>query len=109
MIKINLTSVMVDDQDKALKFYTEKLGFEPAAARVLEDTASLSRGAANILLRAAAEPRPTTVLIEAGVPATLAEEFTATGLTVGGGREDVSTGFEIRDPDGNILIFAKNA
>ena len=27
MIKINLTSVMVSDQDKALKFYTEKLGF----------------------------------------------------------------------------------
>ncbi len=27
MIRINVTSVMVDDQDKALKFYTEKLGF----------------------------------------------------------------------------------
>ena len=27
MIKINLTSVMVDDQDKALRFYTEVLGF----------------------------------------------------------------------------------
>jgi catechol 2,3-dioxygenase-like lactoylglutathione lyase family enzyme len=26
-MKIKLTSVMVDDQDKALKFYTEKLGF----------------------------------------------------------------------------------
>lgn len=26
-IRINVTSVMVDDQDKALKFYTEKLGF----------------------------------------------------------------------------------
>ena len=26
-MKIGLTSVMVDDQDKALKFYTEKLGF----------------------------------------------------------------------------------
>ena len=26
-MKIRLTSVMVDDQDKALKFYTEKLGF----------------------------------------------------------------------------------
>ena len=25
---IGLTSVLVDDQDKALKFYTEKLGFE---------------------------------------------------------------------------------
>src|SRR3981081_2283000 len=27
VIKINLTSVMVDDQDKALRFYTEVLGF----------------------------------------------------------------------------------
>jgi catechol 2,3-dioxygenase-like lactoylglutathione lyase family enzyme len=27
MIRINVTSVLVDDQDKALKFYTEKLGF----------------------------------------------------------------------------------
>ena len=27
MIKIHATSVPVDDQDKALKFYTEKLGF----------------------------------------------------------------------------------
>ena len=26
-MKINLTSVLVDDQDKALAFYTEKLGF----------------------------------------------------------------------------------
>ncbi len=27
MIKINVTSVLVDDQDKALQFYTEVLGF----------------------------------------------------------------------------------
>ena len=27
MVKIVLTSVLVDDQDKALRFYTEKLGF----------------------------------------------------------------------------------
>jgi len=26
-MRINLSSIMVDDQDKALKFYTEKLGF----------------------------------------------------------------------------------
>jgi catechol 2,3-dioxygenase-like lactoylglutathione lyase family enzyme len=26
-MKINLTSVLVDDQDKALAFYTDKLGF----------------------------------------------------------------------------------
>lgn len=28
MLSIKLSSVMVDDQDKALAFYTEKLGFE---------------------------------------------------------------------------------
>ncbi len=28
MPKITITSVYVDDQDKALRFYTEKLGFE---------------------------------------------------------------------------------
>ena len=27
-MRINLTSVMVDDQDKALRFYTEVLGFQ---------------------------------------------------------------------------------
>jgi catechol 2,3-dioxygenase-like lactoylglutathione lyase family enzyme len=27
-VKINLASVLVDDQDKALRFYTEVLGFE---------------------------------------------------------------------------------
>ena len=27
MIRIHLTSLLVDNQDKALKFYTEKLGF----------------------------------------------------------------------------------
>ena len=27
-MRINLSSVLVDDQDKALKFYTEMLGFE---------------------------------------------------------------------------------
>ncbi len=26
-MKVILTSILVDDQDKALKFYTEKLGF----------------------------------------------------------------------------------
>jgi catechol 2,3-dioxygenase-like lactoylglutathione lyase family enzyme len=28
-IRIHLTSVFVDDQDRALRFYTEVLGFEP--------------------------------------------------------------------------------
>jgi len=28
-VRINLTSLLVDDQDKALRFYTEVLGFHP--------------------------------------------------------------------------------
>ncbi|MFA5711554.1 VOC family protein [Mycolicibacterium sp.] len=28
-MRINLASILVDDQDKALRFYTEMLGFEP--------------------------------------------------------------------------------
>ena len=27
-MRINLSSVLVDDQEKALRFYTDKLGFE---------------------------------------------------------------------------------
>ncbi len=30
-IRLHLTSVFVDDQDEALRFYTEVLGFEPRA------------------------------------------------------------------------------
>ena len=29
MLRINITSVFVDDQTKALAFYTDKLGFSP--------------------------------------------------------------------------------
>ena len=29
MLKINLTSVLVDDQERALRFYTDVLGFQP--------------------------------------------------------------------------------
>jgi len=36
-MKINLTSVLVDDQDKALAFYTDKLGFVKKADISLGD------------------------------------------------------------------------
>jgi catechol 2,3-dioxygenase-like lactoylglutathione lyase family enzyme len=36
-VKINLTSVLVDDQDKALRFYTEVLGFEKKSEVPLGD------------------------------------------------------------------------
>jgi catechol 2,3-dioxygenase-like lactoylglutathione lyase family enzyme len=31
-MRIKLTSIMVDDQDKALRFYTEVLGFQKNAS-----------------------------------------------------------------------------
>ena len=44
-MRINLASVLVDDQDKALRFYTEVLGFVkkteamgPVTTAVLDDT-----------------------------------------------------------------------
>jgi catechol 2,3-dioxygenase-like lactoylglutathione lyase family enzyme len=37
MIKINVTSVLVDDQDKALTFYTDVLGFVPKTEIPLGD------------------------------------------------------------------------
>ena len=40
-MKIKLTSIFVDDQEKALKFYTEVLGFvkkEDATFAVFDDT-----------------------------------------------------------------------
>lgn len=97
----------VTDLAAALDFYTGKLGFEGDPAQGGENTVFVRRGEAKILLRADAEPRPATVSIEAGSPAALAEEFTAKGLTVGNPAAAVSEGFETRDPDGNILIFAK--
>ena len=36
-VRINLTSVLVDDQDKALRFYTEVLGFEKKSEIPLGD------------------------------------------------------------------------
>ena len=36
-VRINITSVLVDDQDKALRFYTEVLGFEKKAEVPLGD------------------------------------------------------------------------
>ena len=42
MIRINVTSVLVDDQQKALKFYTEKVGFIKKTDVPLEEASWLT-------------------------------------------------------------------
>ncbi len=79
MIKINLTSVMVDDQEKALRFYTEVLGFVikndvPAGeARWLTVVSPEGPGDIELLLEPMGFP-PSRVfqkaLFEAGIPLT---------------------------------------
>jgi catechol 2,3-dioxygenase-like lactoylglutathione lyase family enzyme len=65
MIKIKLTSVSIDDYDKALKFYTEILGF------VKKNDIPLGEGARWITVVSPEEPNGTELLLEpnAGYPA----------------------------------------
>jgi len=62
MIRINITNVLVDDQAKALAFYTEKLGFEkktdvPAGdARWLTVVSPADREGVELLLEPDAHP-----------------------------------------------------
>ena len=78
-MKIKLTSVMVDDQDKALKFYTEVLGFipkrdEPAGAeRWLTVVSSVGSNDTELLLEPMSFAPARTfqkVLYNAGIPLT---------------------------------------
>lgn len=78
-MKIKLTSVMVDDQDKALKFYTEVLGFVKKAdmpaggARWLTVVSPEGPGDVELLLEPIGYPFAKTyqkALFEAGVPLT---------------------------------------
>ncbi len=79
MIRINVTSVLVDDQAKALAFYTEKLGFlkktdEPAgAARWLTVVSPADPGGVELLLEPDGHPavRPfKEALVADGIPFT---------------------------------------
>ena len=79
MIRINLTSVWVDDQAKALAFYTEKLGFikktdEPAGeARWLTVVSPADPDGVELLLEPDAHPaaRPLKEALAAdGIPFT---------------------------------------
>ncbi len=79
MIRINVTSVLVDDQAKALAFYTEKLGFlkktdEPAgAARWLTVVSPAAPDGVELLLEPDGHPavRPfEEALVADGIPFT---------------------------------------
>ena len=78
-MKINLTSVMVDDQDKALKFYTEVLGFVKkndipvGEARWLTVVSPEGPDGVELLLEPMGFPPARTyqkALFEAGIPLT---------------------------------------
>ena len=58
MIKIKLTSVSIDDYDKALKFYTEILGF------VKKNDISMGEGVRWITVVSPEEPNGTELLLE---------------------------------------------
>jgi catechol 2,3-dioxygenase-like lactoylglutathione lyase family enzyme len=58
MIKIKLTSVSIDDYDKALKFYTEVLGF------VKKNDIPLGEGTRWITVVSPEEPNGTELLLE---------------------------------------------
>lgn len=58
MIKIKLTSISIDDYDKALKFYTEVLGFQK------KRDISLGEGARWLTVVSPQEPDGTELLLE---------------------------------------------
>jgi catechol 2,3-dioxygenase-like lactoylglutathione lyase family enzyme len=79
MIRINLTSVLVDDQDKALAFYTDVLGFQMkndipvGEARWLTLVSPADPNGPELLLEPDAHPaaRPfKAALVEDGIPFT---------------------------------------
>jgi predicted enzyme related to lactoylglutathione lyase len=78
-MKIKLTSVFVDDQDKAVKFYTEVLGFVakrdmPAGEfRFITVVSPEEPGGTELLLEPNANPAARTyqkAIYEAGIPCT---------------------------------------
>ena len=90
MIKIKLTSVSIDDYDKALHFYTDILGFEK------KHDMPLGNGARWITVVSPAEPNGTELLLEpnADYPAmkALKEALVADGIPF--------TAFEVDDIHG---------
>src|SRR5574342_857342 len=86
-MKINLSSISIDDYDKALKFYTEVMGF------MKKRDIPLGEGARWITVVSPEEPEGTELLLEpnAGYPAmkALKESLVKDGIPF--------TAFEVRD------------
>lgn len=118
-MQIRISSVMVDDQDKALRFYTEKLGFTAQADIAMGPeyrwlTVVAPEGAQGVEL--ALEPMafpPARVyqraLYEAGIPATAfvttdvaaeAARLRAAGVTVRGEPQDMGPIVAVMFEDG---------
>lgn len=79
MIRIVLTSILVDDQQKALKFYTEKLGFQKKTEVPLGEHSWLTLvsaadpGGVELVLEPDAHPAAgqfKKALVEDGIPIT---------------------------------------
>lgn len=86
-MKVKLSSVSIDDYDKALKFYTEKMGF------ILKRDIPLGDGARWLTVVSPEEPNGTELLLEpnAGYPAmkALKESLMKDGIPF--------TAFEVND------------
>ncbi|MGH4030964.1 VOC family protein [Actinomycetota bacterium Odt1-20B] len=127
-MKIYVTSVFVDDQEKALRFYTEKLGFEKKTdiplggpARWLTVVSPENPEGTELLLEPSGHPAVQpykTALVEDGIPATsfavddveaefkrlreLGVEFTQEPLEMGG----VTTAV-LDDTCGNLIQIVR--
>lgn len=124
-MRIKLTSVPVDDQAKALAFYTEVLGFSlkrdlPAGEfRYLTVEASENPGEIELLLEPNAHPAARTfqeALFAAGIPAAIFfvddlerehERLVEAGVTFRQEPERSEWGFQamIEDTCGNLIVL----
>jgi len=113
-MRIVVTSVLVDDQEKALKFYTDVLGFEKktdipvGADRWLTVVSPQDRDGTELLLEPDSHPaaRPfKAALVEDGLPATsFAVEFTQPPTAMG-----PMTTAVFDDTCGNLIQIAQQA
>ena len=124
-IRINVTSVFVDDQAKALAFYTDKLGFHLIRGGPDEDNISIGRGDATLMLEAASGDfyasayneairerlngkSPNALYMEAEDLDELYAKVQAEGVRVIdpiAARHWGQTEFTVEDPAGNWLTF----
>ncbi len=126
-MRIGLTSVLVDDQEKALAFYTEKLGFQkktdmPAGDyRWLTVVGSEGNDSVELVLEPVAFPPAKdyqAALYNAGIPATAFisddiqaefEKLTALGVNFLGEPTNMgaATGVMFDDTCGNLLSLVQ--